>query len=93
MGKQGIINRVLDLNRQYNQFTNSDLQGIVMVIAMDIVKSNKSEDLRLKMEISDKILMVLNRTKGETSMVSQDFIRFQIGQLKSNLKKLGYKVL
>lgn len=93
IGKQGIIKSVIELNKISKEVSYSDLQGMVGVISMDIIKGNDKKEILLRNEVDNHILAVLNKADGNMSKPIIGYITYQIGILKDYLKSIGYKVL
>lgn len=87
--KIGVVKKVLKLNTDYDKLPTSDLQGIVMGLAVRTVPDNRM----LQSEVENRLLEILNTTAGCTSSSCEEYIKSQVGFLKEQLRAMGYTIL
>lgn len=87
--KIGIVKKVLRLNTDYDKIPRSDLQGIIMGLAIQTVPDNRM----LQAEVENRLLEILDTTAGCTSNSCEEYIKSQVGFLKDQIRAMGYTIM
>ena len=86
--KVGLTKKILELNNSYNEFTTSDLQGVVSAMMMPIVSDPIQRNY-----YEGRIILMLEKANGSRNKLIIDYLKFQSNLLKNDLRRSGYKVM